>query len=194
MRKLKLLIQTSIDGFIATKDGSTNWMIWNWGDDWKWDPILQQDFYNITTSVDCVLISRQMAEEGFVGHWEKMSENTGNSQAPFAKHIADIPKIVFSKTLKQSTWKNTVLSSDPSKTIAQLKQQPGKDIIVYGGATLASFLIRKNLVDEYNLLINPVILGKGMPVFSGVKTITGLSLVSTTAYSCGVSLTVYNRE
>jgi len=74
-RKLKLQVQISIDGFIAATDGSTDWMIWNWGPDWNWDKQLQDYSTNLTLSAEHILISRQMAEEGFNAYWQNAATN-----------------------------------------------------------------------------------------------------------------------
>ena len=112
MRKLILEIQTSIDGFIARKNGTTDWMIWDWGPNWGWDKALQQYHTDLTKSADCILLSKQMAQEGFKAHWKQVAENPDDSRYEFAKHITDTYKIVFSSTLKKSTaipggWENT---------------------------------------------------------------------------------------
>lgn len=123
----------SIDGYIAEADGNTSWMVWNWADDWNWDNELRQCHIDLTTSSDCILLSRKMAEEGFVNHWEKVAENPANPQYAFAKPITEMHKVVFTKTLDKSKWKNTELAKgDFVNEINQLKSQKGKDIIVYG--------------------------------------------------------------
>lgn len=189
MRKLKLLVQISIDGYIARTDGRTDWMIWNWGNDWEWDDKLQKDFTDITNSIDCILLSRQMAEEGFVAHWEKTAQDRNNSQYTFAKKISDTKKIVFTKTIHQSRWNNTYIAKkDFVGEINDLKKQEGNDIIVYGGATFASSLIKAGLIDEYYLFVNPTALGSGLSIF---KEQTNLTLIDAASYGCGITVLKY---
>src|SRR5437870_3011500 len=102
MRKLKLEVQMSVDGFIADSTGGTDWMIWNWGSPWSWDADLQNYHTQLTKSAGCILLSRQMAEEGFNAHWQKASENLEDPRYEFAKHITETPKVVFTKTLNKS--------------------------------------------------------------------------------------------
>jgi dihydrofolate reductase len=200
MRKLILETQLSIDGYIAETDGNTNWMLWNWGPDWKWDFELQQHHTNLTKSADCILLSRQMAEDGFNAHWAKMAEDLNAPQFEFAKHITDTYKIVFSKTIGKSKpipgdWNNTVVTNgDLSSEINQLKNQDGKDIIAYGGASFVSALIKSGLIDEYHLIVNPTAIGNGMTIFSGLDCKLNLSLVESKSYACGVVLNVYRTK
>jgi dihydrofolate reductase len=78
----------------------------------------------------------------------------------------ELPKFVFSKTLEKADWNNTqLISRDASEELTKLKQQPGKDLFVFGSADLSTTFIRHNLIDEYRIMVNPIILGKGVPLF-----------------------------
>ncbi|NML36925.1 dihydrofolate reductase family protein [Chitinophaga sp. G-6-1-13] len=192
MRKLILQMQLSIDGFAAAANGSGSWMVWSYGDDWTWDPALQADHTALIASADEILLSRKMAEEGFIGHWEKMAANTANPQSVFAGHIRDARKVVFTHTLKESGWPNTILATgDLTEEVKALKKQPGKNMIVFGGVSFVSALIAAGLIDEYHLIINPAAIGRGMPVFDKVQGILGLSLVNATAYPSGMVVLQY---
>jgi riboflavin biosynthesis pyrimidine reductase len=74
MRKLKLEMQVSVDGFTAGADGDTRWMVWNWTENWPWNDRLRTYHNDLTLSSDCTLLSRKMAEEGFCDHWERVSQ------------------------------------------------------------------------------------------------------------------------
>jgi dihydrofolate reductase len=197
MRKLKLEIQISIDGYIAATDGKTDWMIWNWGPDWKWDDELKKYHTDLTTSVDCVLLSRKMAEEGFIAHWEKAAQDPADAHYAFARHISDTHKIVFTGTIDKSTpipggWNNTdVAKGKLVDEIDQLKNQNGKDIIVYGGATFVSSLIKAGLIDEFHLLVNPVAIGSGLPIFNHLPGKQNMTLMNAKAFDCGMVLLHY---
>src|SRR5688572_5295132 len=171
MGKLILEIQTSLDGFIASPHGDTNWMLWNWGPEWSWDNELQQYHNALTLSADCILISRQMAEEGFIAHWQSAAENSDSRQYTFARHIADTRKVVFSKTLNKSTpipggWDNAdIVDGDFVSAINKLKKHHRNNILVYGGASFVSSLIKTALIDEFHFLVNPVSIGSGLGIF-----------------------------
>jgi dihydrofolate reductase len=192
MRKLKLQVQISIDGFISAEDGSTDWLVWNWGPVWNWDDELKKYFNDLTDSVDCVLLSRKMAVEGFIDHWAKVAQNPNDPQFTFSSNTTKSRKVVFTKSLKQSTWDNTVLAKgDLVKEVMALKNEQGKDIIVYGGASFVSALIKAGLIDEYYLFVNPAALGKGLPIFSTLDNTMKLSLVKARSYDCGVAVLKY---
>ncbi len=183
MRKLKLQMQVSLDGFVAGPDGEMGWLIQDW------DEELNDYVTNLTAPVDCILLGRILAE-GFIPAWEGMLSNPETADA--AHKMVDTPKVVFSKTLTKSTWNNAVVASgDTLEEINKLKTQPGGDIIVYGGARFVSSLIQHQLIDEYHLFMNPTILGRGMPIFENVKKSIDLQLVSSRCFSCGVAALCY---
>ena len=190
MRKLKLQIQLSVDGFIADINGNTNWAIWNWSEHWTWDSQLQNYFNGLKENVDCVLLSRKMAEEGFITHWKNVAQASG-TQSYFAKKITEAHKVVFSKKL-QSRWDNTSIASGSLvDEVQNLKNQDGKDMIVYGGASFVSSLIQLQVIDEFYLFINPVILGNGMPIFQEVHYAQKLKLKEANAFPCGMVVMRY---
>jgi len=200
MRKLILETQVSIDGFIAEPDGNTNWMIWNWGPGWTWDKELQKHHTDLTLSADCILISRQMAEEGFIAHWKNARENSESPQFTFANHVSQTQKVVFSNTLTKSVaipggWDNAeIANGNLIEQIYQLKSKPGKNMLVYGGATLVSSLIQARLIDEFHILINPVALGSGLSIFSSIDHKQNMILLQSKSFSCGVVLLHYKLK
>ena len=119
MRKLKLQVQITVDGYIAGPNGEMDWMVWDW------DDALKNYVTAITTPVDCIILGRKLAQD-FIPHWAANPEQEG------ANKMNDTAKVVFTKTLDKSEWPNTVLAKgNLVDEIIQLKKQPGKDIIVY---------------------------------------------------------------
>ena len=113
----------------------------------------------------------------------------------FAKPMNDIPKVVFSRTLTRADWPTTTIAGgDLAEEVAELKDEPGGDVIVYGGYTLAQALTRANLVDEYRLVTRPVALGSGEPMFKDLPVGRRLELVEATAYPDGIVITVYRKQ
>jgi dihydrofolate reductase len=106
----------------------------------------------------------------------------------------EIPKVVFSKTLTRADWPTTTIASgDLTDEIAKLKAQPGGDIIVYGGFTLAQALSRADLIDEYRLVTRPVALGSGEPMFKNLPTGRRLQPTEVTPYPDGTVISIYHR-
>lgn len=186
MRKLKLQVQMSLDGFIAGVNGEMNWMSFNWSED------LIKYVTELTESFDTILLGKNLAT-GFIPHWASVAKDSENPEQSAGLIFTNTPKIVFSKTLKTSEWENTVVENgDFVEKINALKQEPGKDIIVYGGGKFVSSLIREKLIDELHLFINPAIIGKGMPIFEDVKEMQKLNLIDSKQFVCGINVLVYN--
>ncbi len=187
MRKLKLQIQISVDGFVAGPNGEMDWMIWNW------DDALEAFVNELTAPVDCILLGRKMTE-GFISHWENVASNPDDPEYLFGKKFIDTPKVVFSKTLKTSEWKNTIVATGTiADEVNRLKQQIGGDIIVYGGASFVSDLIEHDLIDEYDLFVNPAAIGKGLSIFTGREEPMRLSLSTARQFDCGIVVHQYKK-
>ncbi len=104
-------------------------------------------------------------------------------------------KVVFSRTLKKADWENTTLLQDPRpEEVRKMKQQAGKDLAIFGSANLLSTLMQMDLVDEHRLMVNPVILGRGRPLFMNLKDKINLKLVKTRAFSNGNVLLCYEPD
>lgn len=182
MKKLKLQMQLSADGFVCGPEGQLDWMTW------EWDVRLQDIVKDLTDSVDTIVMGRKMAD-GFMRHWEAAASNDGDPSKPFAELMVNYPKIIFSRTNQSVSGINATMAHLPLvEMIQSLKQQEGKDIIVYGGADFVSSLIDHNLIDEFNLFINPTAIGQGLKIFSGRVP---LELDNSTRYGCGIVANKY---
>jgi len=197
MRKLKLQMFMSIDGFVAevadkAPDESPTP---EKPSESETDPKLDQYIDSTISTSDTILLGRKMTDE-FVTYWENVVNNHPESpEFSLAKKLVDTPKVVFTKTLKKSLWNNTTLATgDLVEEVNKLKNQPGKDIIVYGGGGFVSSLIKAGLIDEYHLFINPHALGQGMPIFNKLTKQFNLELKSATAFSNGVALLLYEPK
>ena len=186
MRKLKLQMQMTINGYVAQPNGKNDWMTWNPDDK------LLEFINSLIDSSDTILLGRKMTD-GFVKHWENAVRN--NPDTPFAKKMVDTPKVVFTKTLDKSTWNNTTLAKgNLAEEIANLKKQNGKDIIVYGGAGFVSSLIKEGLIDEYHLIINPTAMGNGMTIFNSLDSIQKFTPIQSKLYSGGKTVLSYKPK
>jgi dihydrofolate reductase len=124
--------------------------------------------------------------------YEEMSSVWPTSTSDFAAPMNEIPKVVFSKTLQRAEWPETrIASGDLGEEIARLKQEPGKDLIAYGGASFDQALSRLGLVDEYRLMIQPAALGDGLALFRDLPAPMHLDLVEATTYPSGLAIHIY---
>jgi len=184
MRKLKLQMQMSIDGFVAGPNGELDWMTWNLDDK------LIGFINELTDSTGTIVMGRKMTD-GFINYWSGVLENPESPEYTFAKKMIDIPKVVFTRTLTESPWINTTLAHDVPPDIDELKKKDGKDIIAYGGAGFVSSLVKEDLIDDYYLFVNPVSAGKGMTIFGDTDGYKRLRLVESTPYECGIVVNHY---
>ena len=198
MRKLKLQVQITVDGYVGGPDGDHDWRIWNWDDK------LKEFAYPLRDVCDTILLGRKMAET-FIPHFEdtvnnlqaKNADKASEEKFTYASRMVNMPKIVFSKTMKTFEGKNvSVENGDLVTAIKNLKSRKvsgkeGKDMIVYGGAGFVSSLIKEGLIDEFNFFVNPVMINKGLGIFDLLEHRQKLSPISATAYECGISVLIY---
>jgi dihydrofolate reductase len=182
MRKLKLQMQMTADGFVAGPEGQLDWMTWNM------DEKLQGFIMHLTDTSDTILMGRNMTP-GFISYWEHEITKPEGTQHVFARKMVELPKVVFSKTVHAIDGQNVrVQNGDLKNAVNQLKQAPGKDIVVYGGATFVSSLVDNGLIDEFDLFVNPVAIGNGMRIFKDHRP---LRLTASVAYPCGIVVNTY---
>jgi dihydrofolate reductase len=173
----------TIDGFVGGPDGQLDWML----------PEVDERHINylnsLTNNVDTILLGRKMATES-IPHWSKVASSGKRSEeTEYAKFFTATSKIIFSRTLTNFEAKNTsVEDSDLKDTIEQLKKKSGNEMIVYGGAKFVASLIELQLIDELNLFVHPVTLGKGLPIFRGNSK---FNLMESRSYSNGILLNKY---
>lgn len=182
MRKLKLQMNITADGFVAGPEGQLDWMTWNM------DEKLLGFIIHLTDTSDTILLGRKMTP-GFIDYWEREITKPEGPEYSFARKMVELPKVVFSKTLRAIDGQNVrVENHDLKNAVDQLKQAPGNDIIVYGGATFVSSLIENALIDEFNMFVNPVAIGNGLRIF---KDCRHLMLTASVAYPCGTVVNTY---
>lgn len=187
-RKLKLQVQITVDGYVAGPNGEMDWMTYNWDDE------LKQYVTAVTEPVDCIVLGRKLAQ-GFIPHWAAVAANPEHEEHSAGVKFTDTPKVVFTETLNESEWENTVLAKGSLvDEITKLKNQEGQDIIAYGGATFVSDLIKHGLIDEFHLFVNPTAIGSGMTIFKELDSTQNLSLVKSKAFDCGIVVLNYEPK
>ncbi|MDJ0341904.1 dihydrofolate reductase family protein [Streptomyces sp. H10-C2] len=176
MRKLVVSMFLTLDGVMEAPD--------------QWHGAYFDDEMGATVGAqmaasDALLLGR-VTYEGFAAAWPNMADEPG------ADHMNGSAKYVVSTTLDKAEWNNsTVLSGNLADEVNRLKQQPGKNITVMGSATLIQSLMREDLIDEYQLLIDPVIIGSGKRLFQDGLDHKALTLVDSKTFSTGVLYLTY---
>jgi dihydrofolate reductase len=185
-RRLKLQVQMSVDGYIAGPNGEMDWMV-----GWNWDNKLKKYESELIEPVDTILLGRKTIDE-FISYWSNVMKKPDDPDYQFAKKLIETPKVVFTKTLDRSEWINTdIATGDLTDEINKLKTQDGRDIIVYGGASFDSSLIKAGLIDEFLLFINPVAIGNGLSIFKDLKDNQKFNLIKSITFDCGIVLLDY---
>ncbi|TVZ26926.1 dihydrofolate reductase [Gillisia sp. Hel_I_86] len=177
MRKIILSMMVSLDGYIEGTNNDIHWHVW---DDKMEDYMM--DFFQ---TVDTFIYGRK-SYELMLGYW---SGQTG----AFADMMNKTPKIVFTKTLEKVEWNSKIVSKNVVEEINMEKNKKGRDLVLFAGAGIASTFIMHDLIDEYRLIINPVVLGKGTSLFPDKKRLK-LKLLEAKAFDCGNTLLIYKPE
>lgn len=180
MRKLVLFMHISLDGFAADANSGLGWI--------SYDSELQQYADGIVATVGSPVYGR-VTYELMAGYWPAVLNDPDESEhsKAHAQWVDKVTKIVFSKTMKKAAWNNTIVINDNiAEEINKLKQQPGKDLVIFGSPKLAHSFMELDLIDEYQFTLNPVLLGSGIPVYQNIKNKTDLKLVKATPLKSGV--------
>jgi dihydrofolate reductase len=194
MRKIIAALQVSVDGFIEGPNGELDWAMEEDEETWK-------DIFEIFESVDTCILGRVMYPD-YEQYWLAILANPAGilplsgktatkNEIAYARWADKIPHFVVSKTLDKVAWKTTRIVRDLEE-IRKIKQQPGKDMYVVGGATLVSSLMNLGLIDELRLMVNPLILGGGKALFKDVKERYALKLVRAKPLKSGKVSLVYS--
>jgi dihydrofolate reductase len=180
MRKLVLFMHMSLDGFAADPNHGLDFL--------TYDKELEQYADELVKTVGSPVYGRttyQLMES----YWPTVLKkpDADKHALEHAQWVENIPKIVFSKTLTEVTWNNTLLIKDNiTEEVKKLKQQPGKDLAIFGSPSLATTLMNLGLIDEYKLTVHPIILGGGISVFTNNTTKSTLKLVDSKTLKSGV--------
>lgn len=180
MRKLVLFMHISLDGYATDKTGGMSWI--------KIDQEMFDYAFDRTQASDIALYGRNTFEI-MEAYWPTAADqpNATKHDIEHAAWYNSVKKLVASKTLKKSPDKNTsIIGENLSDEIRKLKQQEGKEIIMFGSPGTAQSLIKENLIDDFWLFVNPILIGEGQSIFGNPGKPIGLNLISSKAFSSGV--------
>jgi dihydrofolate reductase len=187
MRKLIFFMHASLNGFVAGLNGELNWI--------KVDEEIFDFVGTMTDQADAALYGRvtyQMMES----YWPTAGEEPDVSKHDIehSKWYNNVLKIVLSRTISENGLKNTkVISENISEHINKLKQQDGKNILIFGSPSASNSLLNQGLVDEFWIFVNPILLGRGIPLFKDITEIVKLSLIESKTFDNGVTALHYSK-
>lgn len=188
MRKVISFMHVSLDGFVAGPNGEMDWIIM--------DDEIFKDAIDLASTIDTALYGRttyQMME----AYWPTVLSNPLSNELELhhARWVENVHKIVFSKMLKKVEWNNTrLIKENIVEKVPLLKQQDGKSMMIFGSPTLTHSFMQMNLIDEYRINVNPVVLGKGVPLFKNIDHMIDLKLLKTKKFNSGVVGFYYKQK
>ncbi len=186
MRKIKAIEYVTLDGVMQDPGGTGEFEYGGWTMPY-WNDEIARVQVDASFSSDALLLGR-VTYEAFAAAWPKMEGEEG------ADRMNGLPKYVVSTTLQTAEWNNSrIIKGDAAAEISRLKQQPGQDILIYGSSVLVNTLLQQDLLDEYQLLVYPVVLGSGKRLFNAGSN-SGLKLLAAQGFSSGVTFLHYARD
>jgi dihydrofolate reductase len=173
MRKILVSNYVTLDGFFAGPNGEIDWFVW--------DEEMAKYSKDILNTIDTILFGR-VTYELMASYWP-----TATTEDPLITDTMNsLPKIVFSKTLDKVEWNNSrLIKENVDEEISILKKQPGKNMVIFGSGSIVSAFTQLGVIDEYRLIVNPIILGKGKPLFRDLKDKLNLKLLEAKKFRCG---------
>ena len=187
MRNLIFFMHTSLDGFVAGPNGEMDWI--------KLDEAMFDFVATMTAQADTALYGR-VTYEMMQSYWPEAGEkpNASKHDKVHSNWYNNVTKVVLSKTMQEAGLHNTrVIGDQLSDNINIIKQLEGKNIIIFGSPGASQSLLNLGLIDEFWLFVNPIILGKGMPLFKDITGTTKLKLAASQTFACGVIALHYKK-
>ncbi len=188
MRNLIFFMHTSLDGFVAGLNGEMDWI--------NLDDAMFDFVATMTDQADTALYGR-VTYEMMQSYWPTAGEqpNATKHDKEHSNWYNNVSKVVLSKTIQETGLHNTKVISDKlSDNINKLKQQDGKNILIFGSPGASQSLLIEGLIDEFWLFVNPIILGQGMPLFKDITGTTKLKLAESKTFACGVIALHYKKS
>ena len=176
MRKLLVFNSVTLDGYFAGTDGDISWAH---KADAEWNAFVAEN-----AKGGGVLVFGRITYELMIAYWP--TPDALKNDPIVAERMNSLPKVVFSRTLDNVSWNNTKLvKGDLAAEIRKMKNEPGQDMAIFGSGSIVSQLAQEGLIDEYQIVVNPVVLGKGRTMFDGIKENLTLKLTKTRTFGNG---------
>src|SRR6266581_3339261 len=185
MRKVILSNSVTLDGFFEGPNKELDWHIV--------DEEMHQYAIDLLSDVDTLLFGR-VTYQLMADYWPAAATNpsTSKSDLEIAHKMNNLPKIVFSKTLQEVKWNNSrLVKENIAEEISKMKQESGKDMVIFGSGSIVSTFMQLGLIDEYRIIVNPIVLGNGIPLFKGINGKQNLKLLNTRVLGSGIVILYY---
>ncbi len=183
MRKLLVFNSVSLDGYFTDKNNDMSWAHQQADSEWT-------EFTNENAKSGGELVFGRVTYDLMKSFWP--TPQAAKQFPVVAKQMNDAPKVVFSRTMDKPTWNNTrLVRGDLPEEVRKLKEEPGPDMVLMGSGTIVSQLAPAGVVDEYQIIVNPIVLGDGRTLFEGVKERLRFKVKSTRAFRNGNVLVCY---
>ena len=184
MRRLIVFNQVSLDGYIADAHGD---MSWAHKDDPEWNAFAAEN-----AGGDGVLLFGRVTYDLMASYWPTPAAR--KSAPEVAEGMNRMQKVVFSRKMKKAAWQNTTLvKKDIVSAVSKMKNERGPGMVILGSGSIVSQLTEAGLIDEYQMIVNPVVLGKGKTMFDGIKKKVTLRLTRTRPFTNGNVVLWYDR-
>jgi dihydrofolate reductase len=184
MRRLVVFNSVTLDGYFTAVNGDLSWAH-RGSEDAEWNAFIADN-----AKGGGQLLFGRITYELMKSYWPT-PQALENSPA-VAEQMNNLPKVVFSRTLDKATWKNTKLvKGDVPGAVRKMKQEPGQDMVLMGSGSIVSQLAQEGLIDEYQFVVTPVVLGQGRTMFEGIKQELSLKLTKTRSFGNGKALLCY---
>jgi dihydrofolate reductase len=184
MRKLTVFNNVTLDGYFTGVNGDLSWVDKNKQDE-EWNAFVEDNAKDGGT-----LLFGRITYEMMASYWP--TPLAMENDPVVAEHINNLPKVVFSRTLDKAMWYNTKLvKGDIAAEVRKMKKEEGSDMAILGSGSIVSQLTQDGLIDEYQIVVNPVVIGKGRTMFEGIKAKVPLILVKTRVFGNGNILLCY---
>ncbi len=184
MRRLSVFNSVTLDGYFAGLNGDFSWAH-NDQQDSEWDAFVAGN-----ANPGGQLLFGRITYELMASYWP--TPMAAENSPEIAERMNILPKVVFSRTLDKASWSNTTLvKGDVAAEVRKMKQEPGKDMTILGSGSIAAQLAQEGLIDEFQIVVNPVVLGKGRTMFEGIKKKQMLKLTTSRTFANGNVLLRY---
>ena len=183
MRRVMVFNNISLDGYFTDANNDMSWAHKNADEEWN-------KFTSENASGGGVLLFGRKTYDLMVSFWP--TKQAYDMMPTVAEGMNNLPKVVFSRTMDQATWNNTKLvKGNLIEEVSRMKSEPGDDMVLMGSGTIVSQLTQARLIDEYQLVVHPLVLGRGRTLFEGVKEQLPLKRVNSRAFGNGNVLLTY---